>query len=150
MAATSDIKHARWPRDLKVFALLAAIWAAWLTARIVLRDLTWYVQAPIEAVLLGIKFDGFPARLILAVQAIAVATLALGLAAERTWGLLFALACLFEVIVSNLIFMTNYMDDLAEGSSVRIAGVFGIAAVVILLYLWIRARDLLLKENPPA
>jgi hypothetical protein len=149
MAPTSDIKRARWPRDLKVFALLAAIWAAWLTARIVMRDLTWYARAPIEAVLLGIKFDGFAARMVLAMQAIAVATLALGLAAERKWGLMLALACLLEVVVSNLIFMTTYMDDLAEGSSVRIAGVLGMAAVVILLYLWIRARDLLLKENPP-
>jgi hypothetical protein len=149
MAASSDIKRARWPRDLKVFALLAAIWAAWLTARIVMRDLTWYAQAPIEAVLLGIKFDGFAARLVLAMQAIAVATLALGLAAERRWGLLFALASLFEVVVSNLVFMTTYMDDLAEGRRVRLAGMLGIAAVVLLLYLWIRARDLLLKENPP-
>jgi hypothetical protein len=148
MAATADIKHARWPRDLKAFALFAAIWAAWLTARIVLRDLTYYAQAPIEAVILGMKFDGLAARMVLAVQAIAVATLALGLAAQRKWGLRFALLCLLEVVVSNLIFMMAYMDDIAESSNVRLAGILGIGSVLLLLYLWVRAQDLMQDENP--
>jgi hypothetical protein len=149
MAATTNITRARWPRDLKLFALLTAIWASWLTARIVMRDVTYYAQAPIEAVLLGMRFDGFSARLVLAAQAMAAATLALGLAAERRWGLRFALACVLEVVVSNLIFMTVYMDDIAEGRNVRLAGLVGIAAVLILLYLWIRGRGLLIDENPP-
>jgi hypothetical protein len=149
MAATTDITRARWPRDLKLFALLTAIWAAWLTARIVMRDVTYYAQAPIEAVLLGMRFEGLSARLVLAAQAMAAATLALGLAAERRWGLRFALACVLEVVVSNLIFMTVYMDDIAEGRNVRLAGLVGIAAVLILLYLWVRGRGLLIDENPP-
>ena len=118
--------------------------------RIVMRDVSYYAQAPIEAVLLGIKFDGFSARLVLSAQAMAAATLALGLAAERRWGLRFALACLLEVVISNFIFMLTYMDDLREGRSVRLAGWFGIAAVLILLYLWVRGRDLLQEENPPS
>ncbi len=81
-----------------------------------MRDVTYYAQAPIEAVILGMKFEGFAARLVLAVQAMAVATLALGLAAERKWGLRFATFCLLEVVVSNLIFMTTYMDDIAAGA----------------------------------
>jgi hypothetical protein len=149
MAATTHIKPAHWPLDLKVFTLLTAIWAAWLTARIVLRDVTIYSHASIEAVMLGIKFDGTAARMVLASQAMVVASLALGLAAERTWGLLLALVCLTEVVISNLIFMMTYMGDLAEVRSVRLAGWFGIAAVLVLLYLWIRARDLLEEENPP-
>jgi hypothetical protein len=145
MAATTDIKRARWPRDLKLFSLLAAIWAAWLTARIVMRDVTYYAQPPVEAVLLGIRLEGFTARLVLAAQAMAVATLALGLATERRWGILFALACLIEVVMSNLIFMTTYMGDLTQGRSVRLAGLIGIGSVVILLYLWIRTRDRLFE-----
>lgn len=147
MAALTEIKRSRWPRDLKAFALFAAIWAAWLTARIVMRDVTYYAQAPIEAVILGMKFDGFAARMVLAVQAIAVATLALGLAAERKWGLRFATFCLLEVVVSNLIFMTAYMDDIAEGRNVRLAGIIGIGSVLLLLYLWVRARDLMQDES---
>jgi hypothetical protein len=150
MAAITDIKPARWPRDLKAFALFAAIWAAWLTARIVMRDLTYYAQMPIEAVILGMKFDGLAARMVLAVQAIAVAALALGLAAERKWGLRFALLCLFEVVVSNLIFMLAYMDDIAEGRNVRLAGIIGIGSVLLLLYLWVRARGLMQDKNPPS
>jgi hypothetical protein len=147
MAATTDIKRARWPRDLKVFALLAALWAAALTARIVIRDVTHYSQMPLEAVLFGMKFDGYPARLVLVAQAMAASTLALGLAAERRWGLLLALVYMLEVVVSNLIFMMTYMDDLAQGRNVRLAGLVGIVSVVILLYLWIRGRDLLWDEN---
>ena len=149
MAAMTDTKRARWPRDLKIFALLAALWAAALTARIVMRDVTYYSQAPLEAVLLGMKFDGFPARLVLVAQAMAVSTLAIGLAAERRWGLLLALVYMLGVVVSNLIFMMTYMDDLAQGRSVRISGLTGIVSVLILLYLWIRARDLLFDENQP-
>jgi hypothetical protein len=148
MAATTDTKRARWPRDLKIFALIAALWAAALTARIVMRDVTYYSQAPLEAVLLGMKFDGYPARLVLVAQAMAVSTLAIGLAAERRWGLLLALVYMLEVVVSNLIFMMTYMDDLSQGRSVRISGLTGIVSVLILLYLWIRARDLLFDENP--
>jgi hypothetical protein len=39
------------------------------------------------------------------------------------------------------------MDDLAQGRNVRLAGLVGIVSVVILLYLWIRGRDLLWDEN---
>jgi hypothetical protein len=75
--------------------------------------------------------------------------LAIGLAAERRWGLLLALVYMLGVVVSNLIFMMTYMDDLAQGRSVRISGLTGIVSVLILLYLWIRARDLLFDENQP-
>jgi hypothetical protein len=149
MAATTDINHenqsARWPLDLKIFALLAALWAAGLTARIVMRDLTYYSPTPIEAILLGMKFDGYPASLVMAAQVMAAFTVAIGLAAERKWGLLLGLICMLEVVVSNLIFMTTYMDDLAEARNVRLAGLVGIGSVLILLYLWIRARDLLFE-----
>jgi hypothetical protein len=140
MAATTDIKRARWPRDLKVFALLAALWAAFLTARIVMRDLTDYSQLPLEAVLFGIKLDGYSARLVLLAQAMAASTSALGLAAERRWGLVLAILYMTEVVLSNLIFMMTYMYDLSQGRSVRTSGLIGIAAVLILLYLWMRAR----------
>lgn len=148
MAATTDSKRARWPRDLKIFALLAALWAAALTAQIAIRDVMYYSQPPLQAVLLGMKFDGYSARLVLVAQAMVVFTLALGIAAERRWGLLLALIYMFEVVVSNLIFMMTYMDDLSQGRNVRISGLVGIVSVLVLLYLWIRARDLLFDRNP--
>jgi hypothetical protein len=150
MAATNDIKRARWPRDLKMFALLAALWAAALIARIVIHDVTYHSQIALEAILLGMKFDAFPARLVLVGQAMVASTLAIGLAAERRWGLLLALIYMLEVVASNLIFMMTYMDDLAQGRNVRLAGFVGIVSVVILLYLWIRGHDLLWDETPHA
>jgi hypothetical protein len=145
MAATTDIKRARWPRDLKVFALLAALWAAGLIARIVMRDVTYHSQLPLEAILLGMKFDGFPARLVLVVQAMAISTMALGLAAEKRWGLVVALLYMLEVVASRLIFMTSYIDDLSQLHNVLTSGLLGIGSVLILLYLWIRGRDLLFE-----
>jgi hypothetical protein len=139
--------RARWPRDLKVFALLAALWAAALTARIVVRDVTYYSQTPLEAIFFGMRFDGNFARFVLIAQAMAASTVAIGLAAERRWGLVLAFLYLLEAVASNLIFMTSYIDDLAEGSNVRLSGLAGIVAVLVLLYLWIRAHDLLLDDD---
>jgi hypothetical protein len=150
MSASTQSLRARWPRDLKAFAFFAALWAVWLTARIVMRDVTYSAQMPLEAILLGMKFDGYIARVVLVLQAMAASTLALGLAAERRWGLAFAFGCMFEVVLSNLIFMATYMDDFAEANDVRLAGLRGIIAVLILLYLWVRGRDLLFHVGSPA
>jgi hypothetical protein len=139
-----ESRRARWPRDLKIFALLAALWAAGLTARIVVRDVAYY-QTPLEAILLGMRFDGVPARLALIIQAMAASAVAIGLASERRWGLVLALIYTLEVVAGSLIFMTTYMGDLAEGRNVRLSGLVGILSVMILLYLWIRARDLLFE-----
>jgi hypothetical protein len=139
-------RRPRWPRDLKIFALLAALWAAALTGKIVIRDVAYFSPIELEAVLFGIKFQGFSAHLVLAGQAMATFTLAIGLAAERRWGLLLAFAYLLEVVISNLIFMLTYMGDIGQGSRVRLAGLAGIIAVMCLLYLWIRARNLLFAD----
>ena len=77
----------------------------------------------------------------------AFSTVALGLAAERKWGLVLALVYMLEVVISDLIFMMTYMGDLSQGRNVRVAGLIGIVAVLILLYLWIRARDLLFGRH---
>ena len=147
MADTANTKRARWPRDLKIFALFAALWASALIARIVIHDVTYYSPMPLQAVILGINFDGYPARVVLVAQAMALSTLALGLAAERRWGLMLALSYMLEVVVSNLIFMMTYMGDLSQGRNIRVSGLIGIVAVLILLYLWIRARDLLSDDT---
>jgi hypothetical protein len=144
--ASTHIVRPRWPRDLKFFALIAALWAAALTGKMVLRDVAEYSPLQLEAVLFGIKFDGYPAHLVVAAQAMAIFSLAIGLAAERRWGLLLAFGYLLQVVLSNLIFMMTYMGDIGQGSNVRGAGLAGIVAVLGLLYLWIRARSLLFVD----
>jgi hypothetical protein len=145
--APTRFERPRWPRDLKLFALLAAMWAAVLTGKMVLRDVIDYSPLQLQAVFFGIKVDGYAAHLVLALRAMAVFTTAIGLAAERRWGLLLAFGYLIEVVMSNLIFMMTYMNDLGQGSRVRFAGLIGIIAVLCLLYLWIRARHLLFRTE---
>jgi hypothetical protein len=147
LATTPINRRPHWPRDLKFFALLAALWAAALTGKIVIRDVAYFSPIELEAVLLGIKFEGYPAHLVLAGQAMATFTLAIGLAAERRWGLVLAFAYMLEIVISNLIFMLTYMGDIGQGSRVRLAGLAGIIAVLCLLYLWIRARNLLYRTR---
>ena len=142
MTATAEIGRTRWPRDLKFVGWLMGFWAAALLAQIVLSDVT-YSAMPFEAIAIGIKFQGLAGRIAMAAQAMALSTAAIGLVAERRWGLWFAIVYIMEVALSRLIFMTAYLDDFAEARSVRSSGYLGIAAVLILLYLWIRARDLI-------
>jgi hypothetical protein len=144
MATGTDTRRARWPRDLKMFAFFAALWAGALTARLVLRDVVYYAGTPLEAILFGMPFDGLAARVVLAAQAMTGFSIAIGIASEKEWGLWLALAYMVEVIASDFIFMTAYMDNLAQAREVRVAGLLGISAVLLLLYLWIRARDLLM------
>lgn len=142
MSTTSDIGRARWPSDLKLLGWLAGFWAAVMVGQIVLSDLT-YSSRSFEAIALGMKFDGLAARIAMAVQAMALSTAGIGLVAERRWGLWFAIIYMTEVALSRLIFMTAYLDNFTEVRNVRGSGFLGIAAVVILLYLWIRAHDLI-------
>jgi hypothetical protein len=144
--ATTHLVQPRWPRDLKLFAIVAGLWAAALTGRMVLRDVADYSPLQVEAILFGMKFDGYAAHLVLALKATAIFSLAIGLAAERRWGLLLAFGYMLEVVMSSLIFMMTYMGDIGQGSNVRLAGLTGIIAVLCLLYLWIRGRYLLFRS----
>ena len=145
-SSTNRIERHGLPRDLKAFALLAAFWALALIAQIVISDLT-YSPEPLEAIALGMRFEGFAARVAMAAQAMVIATMVIGLLAERSWGLWFGIIYMLEVALSRLVFMTSYLDDFSEARNVRISGVLGIGAVLILLYLWIRVRDLLWDQH---
>ncbi len=143
----SEPTHAPWPRDLKFFALFSAFWAAGLTARILMREATMYPEGPLEAVIGGMKFYGPLARAITLVQASIFAGFAVGIATERKWGLVLALFYMLQVVMSHLIFMIAYMYDPTQGADVRISALGGAIAVLILLYLWIRSRELLFESG---
>ena len=109
-------------------------------------------RVPLEAVLLGIKFDGFSARLVLAAQAMAVCDLRAGARGGTTMGVCDSrFSMLFEVVVSNLIFMLTYMDDLSAGAQRSAArdGSESPRCLSFCIY-GFAARDLLLEENPHA
>ena len=146
MAASTHINRAQWPRDLKIFALLASLWVAVLIARIVIHD-AMYSPYELQAIVLGMRFEGFSARVAIMAQAMVIATISLGVAAERKWGLWLAFAFLLEAVIGRLVFMTAYLGDFSQMGNVRDSELVGIGAVAILLYLWIRARDLLLEPD---
>ena len=134
-----------WPRDLKLFALLSAVWASGLTARLVSSRLGHYSDG-IEAVIGGIKFFGTTGAAVLIVQAAIFLVFAIGIAMEKRWGLMLALLYMIQVVLSHLVFIIAYLDNLDQRLNVRIAGFDGIGAVLILLYLWMRSRDVLLED----
>lgn len=151
MSATIDTKRSNkrppWPRDLKVIVWFSALWAASLAARIVIRDVAYYPDAPLEALFLGFRFDGSSARFVLFAEGLMFFAVAFGVATEKKWGLVLALLYMLQVVIGELNFMMMFMSDLSQGRNVRVAGLVGIASVLILLYLWIRVRDLLFENR---
>src|SRR5258705_8196675 len=118
-------RNRQWPRDLKIFALIAALWAVGLTVRILARDATMYPAGPMQAVIGGMKFFGPVARAVVLAQATVFATFAIGIATERRWGLLLALCYMAEAVMSHLIFMGGYMHHISQATSVRLAALSG-------------------------
>jgi hypothetical protein len=137
-----DAKPA-WPTDLKIFASLSAVWAVALMARVIAREVIF--GTPIQAVIGGMKFYGDGASMVLLIEAAIFATFAIGIATEQRWGLMLALFYLAEVVISHLVFVITYFHDLGESAHVRFAAAEGPAVVLILLYVWIRSRDLLAR-----
>ena len=137
-----------WPRDLKIFALLAGAWAVGLAARVLAFQFADYdVLGPLQAVLAGIKFYGGAARVVLIGQAAIFAMIAVGIGTQRSWGLVLGVIYMTQVVVSHLVFVIAYMDSLTEAPHVRTAALTGPIAVLILLYLWIRTRELVVSKR---
>jgi hypothetical protein len=139
----SQKNYQRWPLDLRLFAVMAALWATYLAARVLLHDSYAEIFDPLQAVLGGIKFYGGAARAVLLVQAGIFWAIAVGILARRRWGLALALFYMAEVVMSHLIFILAYFNDRGEWMHVRMAAFEGPSMVLITLYLWIRARALL-------
>jgi hypothetical protein len=148
MPDTPHSAHDPWPRDLKIFALVCAVWSTGLIGRVVFSDNAYYPEGSVQAMVIGMKFSGPIARLVIVMQAIVIATFAVGISLEQKWALILALLCMLEFVTSHLIFMVAYMQDFTQGTNVRFSGLIGIIGVMVLLYLWIRSRDLLFRQHP--
>lgn len=139
---------ARWPFDLRVFATMAALWALCLVIRAFIHDSDIDVVDPVQTVLAGVRFDGDAARIAMIVEAGIFATIAIGVFAERRWGLLLALCFMAEVVMSHLAFVIAYLPFRSEWMTVRQTASQGPTIVLIMLYLWIRASDLIFDAPP--
>jgi hypothetical protein len=137
-----------WPFDLRVFAVLAGLWAMLLAANAFEHVTEIVVVDPIETIFAGVRFNGDDARLVLIVEAAIFAAMAIGIFAHRRWGLLLALCYMVQVVMSHLAFVIAYLPIRAEWINVRTVASQGPMLVLITLYLWIRACDLIFDSSP--
>ena len=94
------------------------------------------------------RFNGYDARVVLIVQAGIFAAIAIGIFFHRRWGLLLALCYMVEVVMSHLAFVIAYLPMRSEWENVRAVASQGPMVVLITLYLWIRAYDLIFDSQP--
>jgi len=135
--------QSRWPLDIRVFALMAMLWAVCLVMRAFAHPGEFDVVDPVQAVFGGILFDGDAARIVLIVEAGIFASIAIGVLTEQRWGLLLALCFMAQVVMSHLAFVIAYLPLRFARPSVRETALQGPMMVLITLYLWIRASDLI-------
>ncbi len=145
----SDQSQAAWPFDLRVFAVIAGLWALCLVIMAFVHVGEIDVVDPIETIFAGVRFNGDDARLVLIIEAGIFAMIALGVFTHRRWGLLLALCYMAQVVMSHLAFAIAYLPIQSEWMNVRAVASQGPMMVLITLYLWIRASDLIFDSPAP-
>ena len=139
----------KWPFDLRVFAVMSALWAACLAVSAFAHVGEMKVVDPVVTIFAGVRFSGDDARLVLIVEAGIFAMIALGVFTYRRGGLLLALCYMVQVVMSHLAFVVAYLPFPSEWMHVRAVASEGPIVVLVTLYLWIRACDLIFV-SPPA
>lgn len=140
----------RWPLDLRIFAGLCALWGISLIVRVFAQSGLGRLADPMQAVIFGYKFYGFQARLVLLLQSFVYASFGFGILGARRWGLVVGLLYMLQVVIGHLVFVLANLRVPGQEIHVKIAALEGPAMVLILLYLWIRSRDLLLAQSVSA
>ncbi len=130
--------------------MVAGLWSLCLTLSALVPAANVDLADPIETIFAGIRFNGDDARVVLIVQAAIFAAIAVGVFFHRRWGLLLALCYMAEVVMSHLAFVIAYLPMRSEWENVRAVASQGPMLVLITLYLWIRACDLIFNLQPAA
>jgi hypothetical protein len=137
-----------WPIDLRVCGIFAAFWAFYLARCALTGDPMFEAARPIHAIAGGFLVYGQEARIVMLAEAGIFWAIAVGLIAARRWGLVLALFYMAEIVMSHLLFIAAYLDNRAEWYHVRLAANEGPFVVLLMLYLWIRACDLIFAPEP--
>ncbi len=127
---------------------MAGLWALCLALRAFVRVGDLNLVDPIETIFAGVRFNGDAARVVILVEAGIFAAIATGVFARRRWGLLLALCYMVQVVMSHLAFVIAYLPIHSEWMNVRVVASQGPMMVLITLYLWIRACDLIFDSQP--
>jgi hypothetical protein len=144
----SDSPQLAWPFDLRVFAVVAGLWGLCLALSAFVSAADVDLVDPIETIFAGVRFNGDDARIVLMVQAVIFMAIAVGVFFHRRWGLLLALCYMAEVVMSHMAFVIAYLPMRSEWENVRAVASQGPMMVLITLYLWIRAVDLIFAPQP--
>ncbi len=137
-----------WPVDLRLLGLLAGLWAIYLGVSVFVEIPFGAGAAPAHALIGGLLFYGQSARIVMLVQAGIFWAIAVGLITGCRWGLVLALFYMAESVASNLAFIVAYLDTGVELHDVHMAAIEGPFLVLLTLYLWIRACDLIFFGAP--
>ena len=144
----SEPPHVVWPLDLRIFAVGAGLWGLCLAVSALIPVADIDLVDPIETIFAGVRFAGYDARVVLIVQAGIFAAIAVGVFFHQRWGLLLALCYMAEVVMSHLAFVIAYLPIRSEWENVHSVASQGPMVVLITLYLWIRAYDLIFDLQP--
>ena len=145
------------PFDLRIFAIAAGLWSLGLAASAISYSANVIGDSligidPMRAIFAGVRFAGGGAQLVLFVEAGILAAISAGVLAGRRWGLLLALFFMAETVIGHLALALTYTafgnEGLAEWIAVRRIALQGPTLVMITLYLWIRASDLIFDPLP--
>ena len=134
--------------DLRIFAVVAGLWGLCLAVSALIPVADVDLVDPIETIFAGVRVAGYDARVVLIVQAGIFAAIAVGVFFHQRWGLLLALFYMAEVVMSHLAFVIAYLPMRSEWENVREVASQGPMVVLIALYLWIRAYDLIFDVQP--
>jgi hypothetical protein len=140
-------RRAPFPIDLRIFGAICAVWATALVFRVITQTGIGLPGDSFQTVLFGIKFYGLKARAAMLLQASIYAFIAAGIFQMRRWGLVIALIYLSEVVVAHLIFILSYAKVPGQEVHVKVAAIEGPLMVLILLYVWIRSRELIFDRS---
>jgi hypothetical protein len=136
-----------WPIDLRIFAILAGVWAICLLASALFHDGDGSYGSPLQEIFAGTRFEDAHAQIVLGMEAGIFGAISFGILTRRRWGLVLALFFMCEVVLSHLTFVIAYLPIRSEWRSVKWVAMQGPTLVLITLYLWIRSCELVFREK---
>ncbi|WP_304826054.1 hypothetical protein [Candidatus Binatus sp.] len=131
--------------DLKAFAIFAIAWSLFLLTVALFVDGDFMLADPLHAIVRATFFNFENERIVLLLEAGIFWVIGAGILAEQAWSVVFALIYMAQIVAGHLAFAITYLPVRFELSHVREVATQGPVLVLITLYLWIRASDLIFE-----
>lgn len=142
----ADSKGRPWPLDLRLFAVASTLWSVALLLKVFLQGGLALPGDSFQAVIGGVKFYGLSGRFVMLLEALIYLTIGAGMLRRRRWALLLALIYMAQVLIGHFLFVFWYFRVPGQELHLKTATRTGPLVVLLLLYLWIRSKELLFDE----